>query len=60
MKLARVNVIQSALVDGVWHMPGISEMNEADARQLAARGYVEILSVDGAEEVYAPCCGSHD
>lgn len=60
MKLARVNVIQSALVDGVWHMPGISEMNEPDARQLAARGYVEILSVDGAEEVYAPCCNAHD
>lgn len=60
MSVAKVNVIQSALVDGVWHMPGPSEINAADARLLASRGYLEILSVDGVEEVNAPCCAAHD
>lgn len=60
MSVAKVNVIQAANVDGVWHMPGVSEMNVADARILASRGYLEILAVDGVEEVNAPCCGGHD
>ena len=40
-------------------MPGPAEMDENDARALAARGYLEIISVDGVEDVFIPCC-AHD
>lgn len=59
MSVAKVNVIQSALVNGQWVMPGPAEMDVSDARPLAARGYLEIISVDGVEEVFIPCC-DHD
>lgn len=56
MATAKVNLLRDELLPGGWVKAGIVEMDAEAARRLPA-GACEILSVDGVEEVFTPCCG---
>lgn len=56
MATAKVNLLRDELLPGGWVKAGLVEMDADIARALPA-GAVEILSVDGVEEVFSPCCG---
>lgn len=60
MSTARVNVLHPILRADGWLMPGPAEMDAVEAREYEARGYVDVLDVDGNTEVWAPCCGGHE
>ena len=57
MATAKVNIIQSILTTNGWISPGVVFLDENEARSFPS-GYLEIISVDGAEEVFAPCCST--
>lgn len=68
---AIVNVVSPILIssgsylDGVttesdvWVRSGEHTIDIDTANSLAGRGYVEIVSIDGATFSKPPCCGSH-
>lgn len=56
MAIAKVNLLRDELLPGGWVKAGVVEMDADIARSLPA-GAVEILSIDGAEHVFTPCCG---
>lgn len=62
MSTAQVKVLHPILrIDG-WLMPGLDAipMDLAEAKEHEARGYVDILTVDGRAEVWQACCnGDH-
>lgn len=61
MSTAKVTVIRAFKVAEVWHMPQTEPSLDADAaRELEAKGYCEILSIDGKLAVWQPCCGGGD
>lgn len=50
----------ATLTSPAWAMEGQHTISTGAARQAEADGYCEILSVDGAREVWAACCiGDH-
>ena len=60
MKTAQVQVLHSILTANGWVHPGPATMEVDEARKQEARGFVDVLSVDGKVEVWSPCCdGGH-
>lgn len=61
MTTATVRVLHDILpADGQWRKAGETVALPADeARALEARGYVDVLSVDGVREVWGACCADH-
>lgn len=53
---ARVAVNHAFQVDGEWITGAEAEIAEGLARELEAKGYVDVLSVEGKVEVWPPCC----
>lgn len=62
MSAAKVTVIRAFKIGDDWHMPGAEPTIEtAEAREWEAKGYCEILEVDGRLAVWGACCGGeHD
>lgn len=60
MTTATVAVLHAILTPSGWVQAGQTvQMDEEEARQHEARGYVDILSVDGKPEVWQACCTDH-
>lgn len=59
MATAQVQVLHAILTADGWLNPSPTpvEMDAAKAREYEARGLVDVVSVDGRAEVWAPCCG---
>lgn len=61
MSLAKVTVIRAFKVGDEWHMPQSEPtLNADEARELEAKGYCEILNIDGKLAVWQPCCCGGD
>lgn len=60
MKTAHCRVLHSFIAaDGQWRNGPTCDLPEGEARSLEARGYVDILTVDGNPEVWGACCSEH-
>lgn len=58
---AKVAVLHPFKIDDEWVTGPTAELEISHARDLERLGYVDVLSVDGAVEVWSPCCsGEHD
>jgi len=58
---ATVAVLHPFKIGDEWFNGPTAELDDAQARELERAGYVDVLSVDGAVEVWLPCCsGEHD
>lgn len=63
MATANCQVLHSFIKpDGEWAMRNDHiDIELTDARALEAKGYIDVLTVDGQPEVWVPCCdGSHE
>jgi hypothetical protein len=61
MATAQVQVLHAILTEAGWLNPGPAEMAADKAREFESRGLVDVVSVDGRAEVWAPCCnGAHN
>ena len=57
MPRAQVQILHAILTPNGWLMPGPAEMDADEARSHPP-GYVEILSIDGQEQVKPACCSN--
>lgn len=60
MKTAHCQVLHSFIAaDGQWRNGPVCDLPEDEARALEARGYVDVLTIDGKPEVWGACCSEH-